>query len=298
MSLLLVGLGFVALVLPGIRPSLSLRGNPRWFAPLDAMALGVGGAAVVAGLGLSAAIGVVHIVTGAPLARYEGHLAPGGVVASFASLVVLVLVTRQFARALRRRQYVTATARAEIWVGRHHTFTDHEVVVLPTAEMVAYSVEGMPPQVVVSEGLEARVGSEVVRFVVEHERAHLRRHDRRLLLVSAMVDAAFGLVPIVRRGTLALLMAVERSADEDAAGVDQHRRLRLAAGMRHLASVGPRSIPPESVAYRAAALGSSPPRTSGLEFLAAGGLAAVALGLAGAGFHIGMDIPPVMAALP
>jgi hypothetical protein len=93
-TVLLVGLGGVALALPGLWTSLSLRGNPRWFAPLDAIALALGAAAAVAGFTLSAAVGALHLVTGTALARYDGHLAPGGPAASIASAIVLAIVGR------------------------------------------------------------------------------------------------------------------------------------------------------------------------------------------------------------
>lgn len=297
MTVLLVGLGGVALVLPGLRPSLSLRGNPRWFAPLDAIALALGAAAVLAGLTLSAAVGVLHLVTGTALARYDGHLAPGGLAASIASAIVLAIVGRNLARAAGRARRATGVARAEAWVGRHHAFGDHEVVVLPTSELVAYSVDGSPPQVVVSEGFEAQVGADMAAFVIDHERAHLRRRHRRLLVVSALVDATFGFVPMVRRSALALMLAVERAADEAAAGPDRQRRHRLAAAMRDLAATGSRSMPVEAVTYRAAGLASPPPRASRPELLAVAGLVALGLAVVGTALHIGIEAPAVVACL-
>lgn len=297
MTVLLVVLGAIALALPGLRPSLSLRGNPRWFVLLDTIALALGATAAVVGLGLSAAAGALYLATGAPLARYDGHLAPGGLAASIASAFLLVIVVRNVANAACRIRRATRVAHAEVWLGRHHAFADHEVVVLPTSELVAYSVDGSPPQVVVSEGLEASVGADLAAFVIDHERAHLRRRHRRFLLVSAMTDAAFGFVPMIRRSTLALMMAVERAADEAAAGPDRHRRHRLAAAMRDLAAASARSIPFEAVTYRAAGLASLPPRTSRPEMLAVGGLLALGVAVVSAGVHIGVDVPAVVAAV-
>jgi beta-lactamase regulating signal transducer with metallopeptidase domain len=161
---------------------------------------------------------------------------------------------------------------------------------------VAYSVDGSPPQVVVSEGFEARVGADMAAFVIDHERAHLRRRDRRLLVVSALVDATFGFVPMVRRSALALMLAVERAADEAAAGPDRHRRHRLAAAMRDLAAAGSRSMPVEAVTYRAAGL-ASPPRASRPELLAVAGLVALGLAVVGTALHIGIEAPAVVACL-
>ena len=296
MSLLLIGLGLASLALPGLRPSLSLRGDPRWFAPLDAMALVLGATAAVAGLGLSGVVGALHMATGGRLAQYAGHLAPGGWPVWVASGILLAMIVSRLAQVGVRASRAAALARAEAWVGRHYAFSDHEVVVLPTSELVAYSVGGWPPQVVVSEGLQARLGRDMAAFVVEHERAHLRRRDRRFLVVSAMVEGAFGHLPAIRRGTLALALAVERGADEAAAGPDRYRRRWLAEAMRDLAGSS-HSIPVEAITYRAAGLGSSPPRASVPEMLAVAGLICLTLAIVVAGGHIGTHVPAVLASV-
>src|SRR3546814_20612086 len=52
-----------------------------------------------------------------------------------------------------------------------------------------------------------------------------------LLLVAALADGAFGWSTGVLRSTTALRLAVERAADETAAGGDPRRRHRLGAAM-------------------------------------------------------------------
>lgn len=299
MSLLLVGLGMVALVLPGLRPSLSLRGDPRWFVSLDTAALTFGLAALAAGLGLSAAVGAAHVAAGSSLLRFEGHVAPGGIVASALSGALLVIVGVRLAALTRRARRGRRTAHADGWLGQHHDHGDHEVVVLATTAPVAYSVQGSPPQVVISEGLRDRLGSDLVTFVIDHERAHLRRRHRRSLLVGAYTDAAFGRMPAVARSTLALRLAVECAADEEAAGRDPGHRRDVASALRGLGDA--QWLPGgghESVRFRAGQLISPRrPRAARFEIGAAAGLAVLAVVATVVAGHAGGDLPALVAAL-
>src|SRR3546814_13219680 len=89
MTLLLIWLGGVALVLPGLGATAALRGNPRTFVTLDMAAVIFGLVAVAPGLCTSLVIGVLHLVAGAPLVQFEGPVSPGGIAASVASPAAL-----------------------------------------------------------------------------------------------------------------------------------------------------------------------------------------------------------------
>lgn len=299
MSLLLILLGAVALVLPGLRPTLALKGDPRWFVPLNTLAVTLGLMSIVAGLSLSAAVGGLHLAAGASLARYDGHLALGGIPASLISAAALVTLAGRLAclgwRASRGRR----TARAERWLGHHRDLGDHELVILPTATPIAYSVQGSPPQVVISRGLADRLESDLVTFVIDHERAHLSSRHRRALLVAASADALLGRVPAIRCSTVALRLAVERAADEEAAGRDPQRRRRLAIAMGRLGDAQwlPRGAT-ESMQYRAGQLVSPPARTRmRFQVAAAAGLLFLALIMTAVTGHIGGDLPALLAAV-
>lgn len=299
MTLLLVGLGTVALVLPGLRPSLSLRSDPRWFVPLDTAALTFGLAAIAAGLSLSAAVGAAHLAASGSLPGFEGHIAPGGIVAFGLSGVLLGVLAGRLAMIVCRARRGRRIAHADGWLGQHHDHGDHELVVLPTTAPVAYSVHGSPSQVVISEGLRDRLGSDLVAFVIDHERAHLRRRHRRSLLLAAYTDALFGTIPAIARSTLALRLAVECAADEDAAGWDPHRRRDVATALHAL---GDASWLPgggrESLRFRAGQLISArPSRAARFEIGAAVGLAVLAVVTTVVAGHVGGDLPALMAAL-
>lgn len=299
MTLLLVGLGTVALVLPGLRPSLSLRGDPRWFVPLDTATLTFGLAAVAAGLGLSAAVGAAHVVASGSLMRFEGHVAPGGIMLSGLSALLLGLLAGRFAVTVCRARRGRRIAHADGWLGQHHDHGDHELVVLPTTAPVAYSVHGSPAQVVISEGLRDRLSSDLFAFVIDHERAHLRRRHRRSLLLAAYTDALFGRIPAIARSTLALRLAVECAADEDAAGWHPQHRRDVATALHAL---GDASWLPgggrESLRFRAGQLISPrPSRAARFEIVAATGLAVLAVVTTVVAGHVGGDLPAHMAAL-
>ena len=297
MTLLLLGLGAAAILLPGLRFGWSVGGNPHRLATLDLAALSVGLSSIVAALVLSIAVGGLHVVAGSELATFGGHLAPGGIVVSAASGLALVLLAARLATLVKRARRGRRAAYADQWLGSHHDRGDHELVVLPTSATLAYSVRGPRPQVVISQGLQDEVGSELLAFVVDHERAHLRGRHRVHLLVAVWIDALFGWIPAVARSTLALRLTVERAADEEAAGVDPDHRLRVSSAMRALAVTGLAGCASEAVQYRAGLLITPlvPPRH--LELTAAAGLAAIAVLAAAVAGHVGGDLPNLVAAL-
>ena len=297
MTLLLLGLGATALMLPGLRLTVSFGGDPRRFSLLDAAALAVGLVSIVTGLTLSAAIGGLHLLAGAELATYEGHLAPGGIVVSAASLTALMLLARRLGAAAQRARRGRRTAYADRWLGSHHDRGDHELVVLPTSATVAYSVRGSPPQVVISQGLQDELGTDLLAFVVDHERAHLRRRHRAHLLVAAWVDALFGRIPAIARSTLALRLTVERAADEEAAGADPEHRRRIGSALRSLAEAGLVGCASEAMQYRAGRLVTPSLPARPVELTAAAGLAAIAVVAAAVAGHVSGDLPNLVATL-
>lgn len=298
MTALLVLCGAIALTLPGLRPRLAPSAQPRWSVRLDALALVLGLVSILLGLVLSLAVGVVHLAAGSPLWHVGGHLAPGGIAASAVSAALLCVLAARIVRAGRRARRSARLARAEGWLGHHEHRHDHDLVVLPTTLPVAYSVDGSPPQVVISEGLCAQLDDDLVGFVVDHERCHLRHRHRRYLLLAVLLGAAFREINIVGRSTLALRLALERTADEEAAGPEQRRRRRFGAAFDHLTAHAPVGCAAEALSYRAHHLAAPPPnRRAGFELVAAGGLFALSTIAVAAAGHATGDVPGLLALL-
>lgn len=293
MTLLLVGLGSLGLALPGARPSLSLRGDPRWFVPLDTAALTLGLAALTLGLGLSAAVGAMHVGSGASLLRYE-HWHPGGITASALSALLLVVLAGRVTVAARR-------APAEVAGPLMRTAGSASTT---TAVITSWSCsrprcpsptasKACPPQVVISEGLLDRRGSDLVAFVIDHERSHLRRGHRRSLLVAGLTDALFGRISPVARSTMALRLAVE-----GAVGRDPLCRRRIALAMSGLADA--QWLPAggiDSLRYRAGQLHSPAAAGARFEITAAAGLVAFTLVGVAAAVEVGGDLSSLVAAI-
>lgn len=229
MLLVLLAVGVALLALPGLARPLGRRMAPSEWTRLCAVALG-GGAALVELTVVAYALPTVLRAVGAPLLaslceRMLGPLVPGGAAAGWASAVAAVALAAAAAVGARRAARERRALWCEPWFGEHDDRGAYELVVLPTAELVAVSVPAFPRgQVVVSEGLIDTLAPDELDAVLSHERAHLvNRHDRFLLLATA-VEHAFAVFPWVRHSTSVLRVSVERWADEDAAGQAPHSR--------------------------------------------------------------------------
>jgi len=235
--------GWGLLALPGTaRRRLSLLG-PAMEARLSAWSLAVGSGLIAVGLVSMSAptlldgAGAHHL---AALCRRLIHdvLAGGHVGGGVAGMLLLVLSVRSV-RDWGRLRRIRQAAVIEPWVGHHHRADDnYELVVVPTADFIALTVGGAAPQVVISNGLVEALTDDELAMVVRHELVHLRGRHHHYLAMAALVDATFGWMPLVRSSTRAMRLAVERSADEEAAGADPVARrvlysaLVAAAGCR------------------------------------------------------------------
>ncbi|MDQ3944360.1 MAG: M56 family metallopeptidase, partial [Actinomycetota bacterium] len=218
--LLLGGLGLLAL--PGAARRLGRELVPAEWARLSAGLL-LGGAAVVwlaavlfAAPTVLRALGVPHLAEACE--RMLGPLTPGGPVLGWSALAVVgalpLFSAVGFARARREQRHF----QIEPWLGHHERFGGHDLVTLPTDELLALSVDGCPSQIVVSSGLVAAVSPSELAAVLRHEAAHLEHGHHRFLLLASAIEHGFAVVPFVRRSTRALRAALERWADEAATG--------------------------------------------------------------------------------
>jgi hypothetical protein len=227
---LLVACGLLAVAMPGICPKPMLAAAPRWFVRLAVVSVGLGMSAIVAALLLSTSVGALHLMVGGAVTPVD-HLAPEGVVGSAAAAAAVVWIIGRSTVLACRAARGHRTARVDAWLGEHETAGDLEVVIIPTDAAVAYNIPGRQPQIVISEGLRTRLSADVLRFVLDHERAHLRGGDRWSALLATALETAFVFVPGAARTAAALRIGLERAADEDAAGGQLTRRRTIARGI-------------------------------------------------------------------
>lgn len=298
MSLVLLGVAGALLVAPAAAGRWSRGLPPRDRAAVTATALGGGALALEAGLLTLAAPTALRAVGWSGLAhaceRTFRLLLPGGPIVGWLAAAGAVGVAAGAARGALRALRLHRRARIEPWLGQHHPGDDFELVILPTAEPVAYSLGGRRPQVVVSVGLVDALTPRQRAAVLRHEASHLRHRHHRTLVAASALDHAVGLVPGVRAGTASLRNALERWADEDASGRTPGSRSCLRSAL--LASAHALAAPQVAafgglavLAERADALRRPAPSASVLaRTLAWGGLATAGLvGLVALGLWVG-----------
>lgn len=263
------------------------RGHPAHWTR-NALTLQLTGFVLVeVGLMLWAVPALLDLVGATDLARIcrrmlDG-LAPGGWPAGAAAgAAASALATLAFRGAWRVRS-AQRRMRVEPWLGTHYQRYDHHLVVLPTDDLVAYTVGGRSPQVVISQGLVETVGGELTDAVCAHEAAHAQHKHHRFIVALGAISSAFAWFPPARRAVAAVQFGLERWADEEAGESTNGRE-----GVRHallavtLARLGPEvaAFGSDTIAERARALSGSPPRSSVL--WAAAGYAIVSLAVVAA----------------
>ncbi|MGH8925633.1 MAG: M56 family metallopeptidase [Acidimicrobiia bacterium] len=286
-AFLLIG-GFLLLAAPGLLST--PRGHPAHWARNFLVLQLVGFVLVEVGLLLWATPALLDLVGATDLAQVCRLMiggVPGGWEAGAAAGIAALALATLAARGAWRIGAAQRRLRVESWLGVHHCHPDHELVLLPVSQPVAYTVGGRPPQVVLSKGLIEAIGPEDTEAVHAHEVVHARRAHHRFLLAVGAVEAAFGWYPLVTRGVRMLRLALERWADEEAgkvtvAGRVGVRRALLAVTMVQLGSELAGFGAAETVAERARALLKPPPR-SRMAFVAAGYLAVWSVALAALG---------------
>lgn len=222
MALVLLAGGLALLALPGATRRLGRQLDPAEWSRFCALGL-AGGAAVLELAAVLAAAPTVLRAAGvtelaAACQRMLGPLAPGGAAVGWAAAAMAVTIPALGALGVARACLSHRTFRIEPWLGEHRAFGDYELVVLPAEEPLALAVDGAPPQIVVTEGLVGALAPEELDAVLRHEAAHLKHRHQRYLLVATALEHAFAFLPFTRRSTAALRAALERWADETAAG--------------------------------------------------------------------------------
>ena len=234
----LLGVAVLLVALPRVAWRLGRRLHPREWVILGVAAVFVGAAALELGLILLALPTVLRGVGVPDLAaacrRLLGDLAPGGTRVGWTAALLSVAVPVLFVRGHSNARAALATMTVEPDVGVHVIEGGIEFVLLDTAGVVAYSVDGDTRQVVTSQGLLHSLSVEEHQAVLRHEVAHLRCRHQRLLLLLTAIEAA---VPSARLTTPVLRTGIERWADEESAGRVVPARRTLCDALLHVAGV-------------------------------------------------------------
>ena len=201
-------------------------------------------------------------------ARVMGHLAPRALahLGWAAGALAAVAAVRAW-RAARQLRHVRDAALADVPSQWRQGHSGYELVVVPSPEIVAFSVDAACPRIVVSEGLSRAVSPDELAVVLRHEEAHLRHRHGRYLAALRIGETAFGLLPFVRSSAAEVRLSLERWADESAADGNEFRRAALRAALLQVAYAAT-SAPlaafgaVQTLLDRLAALDEPPPRSS------------------------------------
>lgn len=200
---------------------------------------------VEAGLLLWATPALLELMGASDLAlvcrRMFGGWLPSGWLSSAGAGLLALVVVWLAARGSWRVMAAQRRLRVEQWLGAHHRREDFDLVVVPTGELVAYTVSGRPPQVVLSRGLLQSLDAEGVEAITAHEAVHVRRRHYRFLLAIGAVEGGFGWYRPVARGVDLIRFLLERWSDEEAAmtssiGREGLRRVLVTVAMTQVAA--------------------------------------------------------------
>ena len=225
--LLLLAVGAGLIVIPGlVMPPLRL--SPAEWTRTVATSLVVGFVAIEVSLALLALPAVLGVVDASGLATVCDwsvlRFTPlSDVVGWIAAVLAGGLAWRAWHGA-RRGHRLACAAAVEPWLGRHENRGIYELVVLPTERLLAMSVPGSQPQVLISDGLVAHLEPDELDAVLRHEEMHHRLAHWRYTTVAVALEHVFRPVRLTERSTRALRAAVEAWADDAAAGASYERR--------------------------------------------------------------------------
>ena len=231
-------LGLPALFLPWI----CRTRRPEAWAGVSVVSLGAGFV-----LFLAAMFHAVLPLAFAALGQFElaeacrklgGHLfgaaAPFSAFAGLLSVLIMVQAARGVRRLVQANQYLHAGEE----FGVRGRVGGVDVVSIPTPEPVALAVPGGNPLVLMSRGALKSLALPQVAAVVRHEMAHLRHHHRWFLVMGTLVRRGLWFVPWVRASERSLHLALERWADEEAAGGRKERWVHLREAIARLSPSG------------------------------------------------------------
>ena len=241
LTAILLAMGVVLFGLPGLFARRARRLPPTEWSRLCGVAVCAGAAMIELAALLAGAPRVLQ-AAGVPAlahlcAQAMNGLVPGGAPVGWTAAFVAAALPGLAAVGARRAHAAAAALMTQAPVGHQSRSGGYDLVVLPIAGPLAVCAAGRPGRIFISDGLVAALDGEQVALVVRHEAAHLDLGHQRWLAIAAALDHSVGVLTPLRRGTTAWRCALERCADEAAAGADPGRRRQLRRALLDL-SIG------------------------------------------------------------
>lgn len=264
------GLALIALAVLLAWPAPVALARARWTARAPAAALvlwqavGLSGGLAILGAGLTLAVSGLHRSWAAGLAALPGAVTGSGpagpgplgwaglvlaaVAGAWLAGVAVACTARVLARTRRHRRGLDLIARdAELGAGTLPAAQPVSLVGHPAA--AAYTVPGVRPRIVLSQGTLDLLSPRQLGAVLSHERAHARgRHDLVILPFRAWAQTLWFL-PAARQALASVGLLTEMLADD--AAVREHGRAPVLAALRALdgtGSHGPAACPASGTA--------------------------------------------------
>jgi hypothetical protein len=232
-SLILLIAASGLLLMPGLARRQLTRLRPAESAVLQLLMLLSGMVSLGLGLALCATPVVFDLLGLRPIGLIGAqHFFPGGLVAGWASLAMLVVLIGAGLAALTGHVRTHRRLRMETMHADESEVAGVSLRVLPTQLPLAFALPSDNGSVVVSEGFIARLDPEQLSVVIRHESSHLTHHHHWYLLVADLVERVFGMIPAVSRSTSSLRLAVEHWADDDSILVPADRVV-VSSAVRH-----------------------------------------------------------------
>ena len=265
MSLVVLAAGVVLLAFAGVARGVGERLPAAEWARLVALVLGAGFVLTEVAV-VSLALPVVMGLLGGPTG-VGSHLAPGGDLLGWFAVAAVVSQFAVASSAMRKARRGRRAVTLEPWIGERRWHGDTEVVILPHHDVLAATAP--TGQVLVSTALVDALAPAELDAVIRHEAAHSRHRHHRLLLLAQLVAATVPL-RVCRSSAAVLREAVERWADEEAAGTTSEGRAQVRRALLRLQPDPSRLEQATPTAGRLRALASDPPRGSFSRRLALG----------------------------
>lgn len=243
---MIIGLGALGVFLlyfPLLAFGLGRRASAREWARLTRGAILAGATALHIAVFFLAAPTLFRVAGAGDIARLcdqlLGHVPHSSPSAGWGAASLLTVSLLGSVSAHRRTVRQLRSLTVDRIVGIHVPHDGYDLVLLPTQEVVAYSRDSKPGQVVISEGLMRTLAPDELKMLVDHEKTHLTEGHERWLRQYTVIRHSLWWLPGLSHSFRVARLALERVADEAAAGSVGANRMALAKALVATAATVP-----------------------------------------------------------